>query len=133
MDESFYRAALGHGRIRTLDVDAVLTDELGERASPPLAGGRARLIDVQRALLLKGLRHESDTAVRWTLTESDTTQRLRDDLDPSFRNRLLASGGEGRSPRAMERRAARKLWRGRRGQPHRPRRGIGPRPAEPIS
>ena len=110
LEESEYRAALASGRIRPADVDAVLAADLGDRGSDPLAGGRVRLVDVQRLLLVKGLRHESDTAVRWTLTESDATERLRADLDPSCRNRLLAAAGSHRSIRSAERRAASELW-----------------------
>ncbi len=110
LEESEYRAALASGRIRPADIDAVLAADLGERGSDPLAGGRVRLVDVQRLLLMKGLRHESDTAVRWTLTEGDATERLRADLDPSCRNRLLAAVGSQRSIHSAERRAASELW-----------------------
>lgn len=110
MEESFYREALNRDRIRASDVESVLLEELGDHASLPLAGGRARLIDVQRALLLKGLRHESDTAVRWTLTESDAIERLRDDIDSSCRDRLLANLEAHGSVHASERRTARELW-----------------------
>ena len=110
LEESVYRGALESGRIRPADIDAVLAADLGDRGGQPLAGGRVRLVDVQRLLLVKGLRHESDTAVRWTLTESDATERLRDDLDPSCRNRLLAAAGGQRSIRSAERRAASELW-----------------------
>ena len=68
---------MAKGRIHLADIDAVLAADLGERASEPLAGGRVRLLAVQRVLLTKGLRHESDTAVRWTLSESDLVERLR--------------------------------------------------------
>jgi uncharacterized protein YbcC (UPF0753/DUF2309 family) len=110
LQESFYREALAAGRIRPVDIDAVLVADLGPRVSQLLAGGRLELLDVQRVLLTKGLRHESDTAVRWTLTESDATERLRSDLDPSCRFRLLASAGSHESVRLAERRAASDLW-----------------------
>lgn len=114
LEESGYREALARGRIKPADIDAVLAADLGAEAATPLAGGRVRLIDVQRVLLMKGLKHESDTAVRWTLSESDVTERLRPDLDPACRDRLLAdaaaeSRGDSR-PLAAERRAARELW-----------------------
>ena len=110
LEESVYRDALTTGRIRSTDIDAVLAVELGDRASELLAGGRVRLIDVQRVLLTKGLRHESDPAVRWTLTESDATERLRGDLEPSCRNRLLATADAHQSIPAAERRVASELW-----------------------
>jgi uncharacterized protein YbcC (UPF0753/DUF2309 family) len=110
LEESAYREALASGRILPADIDAVLAADLGRREASPLAGGRVRLVDVQRLLLMKGLRHESDTAVRWTLTESNATERLRTDLDPSCRNRLLADASSHESVRAAERRAASELW-----------------------
>jgi len=110
LEESVYREALAKGRIHLADIDAVLAADLGERASEPLAGGRVRLLDVQRVLLTKGLRHESDTAVRWTLSESDLVERLRTDVDPSSRNRLLADAGDQGTVAARERRAASELW-----------------------
>lgn len=112
LEESVYREALVQGRITPADIDAVLIDDLGPRAAEPLAGGRVRLFDVQRVLLTKGLKHESDTAVRWTLTESDATERLRPDLDPDARARLLApdEGRAGGSAPREERRAASDLW-----------------------
>ncbi len=111
LEESVYREALVQGRIQPADIDVVLADELGPRAVEPLAGGRVRLIDVQRVLLTKGLKHESDTAVRWTLTESDATERLRPDLDSTCRARLLAAAGDGQAggPNA-DRTAASDLW-----------------------
>jgi uncharacterized protein YbcC (UPF0753/DUF2309 family) len=110
LEESVYREALARGRIQPADIDAVLAAELGPRAAEPLAGGRARLVDVQRVLLTQGLEHESDTAVRWTLTESDATERLRPDLDPACRARLLAAGDGPDGNATTERRVANDLW-----------------------
>jgi len=93
LPESEYRDELARGRIREADVEAVLDADLGRRGRTPLAGGRATLFDLQRQLLLRGVRLESDTAVRWTLTESDALEQLRDDLEPRLRARLLAAGG----------------------------------------
>jgi uncharacterized protein YbcC (UPF0753/DUF2309 family) len=111
LEENVYREAFAQGRIRSADIEAVLADDLGPRAAEPLAGGRVRLIDVQRVLVTKGLRHESDAAVRWTLTESDATERLRPDLDPACRARLMASvEAEPAGGPNSERRAASDLW-----------------------
>ena len=103
LPESSYRTELSRGRIRIVDLDAVLTAELGPRAAETLAGGRVTLAQLHRALLLHPVRQESDAAVRWTLTESDVIERLRGDLPPHVRHRLLATAGG-------EREAASDLW-----------------------
>ena len=113
LPESVYREALACGRIRPADVEAVLAVTLGAAADAPLAGGRVRLVDVLRMLVLAGLRHESDATVRWTLTESDVIERLRGDLDAACRERLLASlphVDPPRTDRAAERAVASDLW-----------------------
>lgn len=89
--ESHYRAEMSRGRIRSVDLDAVLASELGPRGAEPLAGGRVTLAQLHRTLLLHPVRQEGDAAVRWTLTESNAIERLRIDLLPHIRHRLLAS------------------------------------------
>ena len=91
LSETAYREELARDRIRVSDVEAVLAADLDERAASLLAGGRATLIQLRRQLLLHGVKLESDSAVRWTLTESDAIERLRDDLEPHVRARLLES------------------------------------------
>lgn len=108
LSESDYRDELARGRIRTVDVEAVLDDDLDGRGRTPLAGGRTTLFDLERQLLLHGVRLESDSAVRWTLTESGAIERLRDDLEPHLRDRLLAAGGD--EPSLAAARAASELW-----------------------
>ena len=111
LPESDYRDELARGRIREADVEAVLDADLDSRGPTPLAGGRTTLFDLQRQLLLRGVRLESDTAVRWTLTESDAIERLRDDLEPRMRSRLRAAGG-GDGPEAPDQASlvASELW-----------------------
>ncbi len=113
LPESRYRLELARGRIRPADIDAVLTADLGDRAAAPLAGGRTTLGVLRRALLLHPVRLESDTAVRWTLTESDAIERLRPDLDEPTRGRLVALGRSAgaASDAAAERAVAADLWR----------------------
>ena len=90
LPESRYREELSRERIRVSDIDAVLDHEDRGILAAPLAGGRLTLRDLHRALLLHPVRQESDTAVRWTLTESNVLERLRDDLPLAIRRRLLA-------------------------------------------
>jgi uncharacterized protein len=105
LSESRYREELARDRIRVSDIDAVLARDAPELTAAPLAGGRLTVRDLHRALLLHAVRQESDAAVRWTLTESDVLERLRDDLSPEMRRRLLDDGsapadrgGTGRLP-----------------------------------
>ncbi|MGI9177682.1 MAG: DUF2309 domain-containing protein [Pirellulales bacterium] len=89
LPESDYRDELARGRIRVADLEAVLAQDLGDRGLTSLAGGRATLGQLHLQLLLHGVQLESDSAVRWTLTESRAIERLRDDLEPRTRARLL--------------------------------------------
>ena len=109
MSERQYREELARRRIRDADLDAVLQEHLGDATARPLLGGRTTVGALWRQLLLHPIRHESDAAVRWALTESDIVERLRDDLEPEVRDRLLASAGTG-AGRDADREAARDLW-----------------------
>lgn len=80
LSETRYREELARGRILVADVDAVLSAHDAGTTTTQVAGGRVRLHDLHRALLLNPVRQESDAAVRWTLTESDVLERLRPDL-----------------------------------------------------
>ena len=93
LSEARYREELARGRIRAADLEAVLdSDTSGGGAL--LANGRLSLRDLQLALLLHAVRQEDDATVRWTLTEQDVVERLRDDLSPEARWRLLSNGTE---------------------------------------
>jgi uncharacterized protein YbcC (UPF0753/DUF2309 family) len=91
--ETRYRQELARGRIREADIEAVLELDPGSSAVEPLAAGRITVRQLHRALLLHPVRQESDTAVRWTLTESDLLERLRPDLTPEIHWRLVSDGG----------------------------------------
>ena len=93
LSESRYREELACGRIREVDIEAVLDRAAPSGAGEMLADGRISLRQLRRALLLHPVRQESDAAVRWTLTESDVLERLRPDLSPEVRWRLLTDGG----------------------------------------
>ncbi|NDC62968.1 MAG: DUF2309 domain-containing protein [Planctomycetia bacterium] len=93
--ESRYREEMARGRIRTTDVEAVIDRELVGLDGQRLAAGRVSLRDLHLALMLHPVRQESDDAVRWTLTEGDLIERLRPDLPPEVRWRLVSDGGAG--------------------------------------
>ncbi|MFM8578219.1 MAG: putative inorganic carbon transporter subunit DabA, partial [Planctomycetaceae bacterium] len=65
------RVALDRGSLRIEDLVILLAEHLGGSATTVLCGGRTTLHDVLRTMLLHPVRHETDTAVRWTLTERD--------------------------------------------------------------
>jgi uncharacterized protein YbcC (UPF0753/DUF2309 family) len=88
--ESRYREELARGRIRGEDLEAVLDVDLRGLAEEPLCGGRLSLRELHLALLLHPVRQEGDAAVRWTLTESNVVERLRDDVSPEMRWQLLS-------------------------------------------
>ena len=89
LTETRYREELAQGRIRSEDVDAVLDAESLVQGDQQLAGGRITRKSLHRAILFHAIRQEDDTAVRWTLTESNVVECLRTDLDPSVRRQLL--------------------------------------------
>ena len=93
--ESRYREELARGRIREADIESVLELDPGSSAFETLAAGRVTVRQLHRALLLHPVRQESDTAVRWTLTESDLLERLRPDLTPEIHWRLVSDGAAG--------------------------------------
>jgi uncharacterized protein YbcC (UPF0753/DUF2309 family) len=98
LSETRYRQELARGRIRAADLEAVLDRDLGDRSGTPLAAGRLTLRELRLALLLHPVRQEDDAAVRWTLTEKDVIERLRDDLSAEARWRLMNAGGSGARP-----------------------------------
>jgi len=93
LTETRYREELARGRIRMADIDAELAVRNAGVPVPALAAGRVPLVDLHRALLLHAVREETDDSVRWTLTESSLIERLRPDLSPEMRRRLLSGGG----------------------------------------
>jgi len=108
LPESRYRDELAQGRIREADIDAVLAADISCPADATVAAGRVPLRELYRALLLHAVREESDASVRWTLTESDVVERLRPDLPPVTRRRLLAAASADEP--ADEHRVASDLW-----------------------
>ena len=92
--ESRYREELARGRIRAADLESVLDRDLRGGAAALLVNGKLTLRDLRLTLLLHSVRQEDDAAVRWTLTEQDVLERLRDDLSPEARWRLLSDGAD---------------------------------------
>jgi len=95
LSEARYRDELRRGRIQAADLEAILDADLkGDHGDEQLAGGLVSLRQLHLMLLLHPVRQENDTAVRWTLTESNVVERLREDLSPEIRWRLISQTGD---------------------------------------
>ena len=101
LPESRYREELDRGRIRVADIDAVLDREPDQGATTRLAADKVTLRALHRVLLLHPVRQESDSAVRWTLTERDVLERFRPDLPEAIRWKLLDDAADGRDGRGL--------------------------------
>ena len=105
--EARYREKLASGRIRAADVDALLREQLGDRARQVVArvGMRA---DLWRAILLFGIPAASGHELAWRLDETAALSRFRRDVPPGARAEtgLGDLNDRGRD----ERRAVRRLW-----------------------
>jgi uncharacterized protein YbcC (UPF0753/DUF2309 family) len=121
LTESRYRDKLASGRIRPSDVEALLADQLGERAAEDVAGTGSRL-DLWRALVLHGIPGGTGRELSWILEETEALSRFRTDVPASARSALAAL----REPDDRvddEGQAVHRLWRacleaaGRAGEP----------------
>src|SRR5262249_31701280 len=84
-----YREELGRGRIRFADLEAVLREDLGERAQDKIAGLTARF-ELRRAMLLYPLRHGPTEELLWFMADTDALRRVRPDASAAVRGRLVA-------------------------------------------
>jgi uncharacterized protein len=103
--ESRYRDKLTSGRILARDVEALLQEQLGERAAKDIAGAGSRY-DLWRALVLHGIPEAEGQELSWILEETPALSRFRTDLPANARSAL---NDEDRRVRE-ERTAVRRLW-----------------------
>src|SRR5262245_16988823 len=89
LTEHRYRQALARGRIRFEDVEAVLREELGTRASDPVRPHGTRL-DLRRAMLQYPLRSGTTDELLWLVAETDALHRVRSEVPLSERERFVA-------------------------------------------
>ncbi len=98
--ESAYRESFSHGRIQSIDLEAVLASEV--------APGRVADLVERRELVRLMLRHPIERlggeALQWTLTETDVLSAPRADLPPQSRAMVVAEAG------GDQRRAMQHLW-----------------------
>lgn len=112
MTEQQYRDELARGRILERDLDAVVTQDLGERGTALVSGLSPRK-DLWLAMLHRPLWHERGAALEWHLAEMNALARLRADVSGAPRQRLLDwahARQRGSSERRAERRVVDSLW-----------------------
>ncbi len=88
LPEDRYRQMLARGRIRPVDIDAVLIDDLGDRADQflGLLGTRFHL---HRAMLQYALRTGPTAELRWVVAETDALREFREETPPSVRDNMV--------------------------------------------
>lgn len=83
-----FHEELARGRIREIDIDAVLREDLGIRAEIPVKPLGSRL-DLRRAMLLFPIRAGSTAELKWFIAETDALKKVRSDAPGSSRHRIL--------------------------------------------
>lgn len=108
LSERRYREKLASGRILAADVEAVLREQLGQRAAGEVAGLTSRL-DLWRAIVLYGIPAVAAGELSWVLSETPALARFRLDLPPSAGPRATTLGAIG-DPGGEEAPMVRRLW-----------------------
>ena len=117
LSESRYRDKLASGRILAKDVDALLREQLGDRASEEVAGVASRLT-LWRAVVLHGIPPATGRELSWMLDETTALSRFRTDVPAPARSTPSALFSD-RDDRALsdsddrtdeEERAVHQLW-----------------------
>lgn len=88
--EPEYRRLYSEGRITDSDLEAVLNDELGERASEPINGPGTRC-EIRYAMLRHPMHIGPDAELRWVVAETDALQRFRDRTTKINRARIVSA------------------------------------------
>jgi hypothetical protein len=89
LDEERYREELEHGRIRPRDLQAVLAEELGDRAAETV-GGLVRRIDLQTSMLADPVRLASETELGWAIAAGDGMRTFRRRCPSLVREQMVA-------------------------------------------
>ena len=106
--ESRYRDKLASGRILAKDVEALLTEHLGDRGATIVAGIASRF-DFWRAVVLHGIPAATSRELSWILEETAALWRFRTDVPANARS-ALAIFSELNDRAVEERRAVHRLW-----------------------
>lgn len=88
LPEQRYRESLSQGRIRTVDLQQVLLDDLGDSASERIADGTTRY-EIRLAMLRFPLRTGTADEILWFMDETDGLRRMRSETPPHLREQFL--------------------------------------------
>lgn len=88
LNEERYRERLTQGRIRTLDLQQALLDDLNDRASDVVFGSTTRY-DLRLAMLKYPLRTGTAEELRWYIDETDALERMRPETPVNYREQFL--------------------------------------------
>ncbi|WP_425615735.1 DUF2309 domain-containing protein [Anatilimnocola sp. NA78] len=88
LSEEKYRERLTQGRIRLLDVQQVVREDLADRADEVMFGSTTRF-DLRLAMLQFPLRTGPAEELRWFIAETDALQHLRPEASDSQREKFL--------------------------------------------
>lgn len=88
LGEEKYRERLTAGRIRLLDVQEMLRDDLGEHANEIVFGGTTRYA-LRLAMLQYPLHSGSAEELRWFMDETDALKKMRPETPKELREQFL--------------------------------------------
>jgi uncharacterized protein YbcC (UPF0753/DUF2309 family) len=89
LGEDRYHAAIDSGRISTGDIDAVLSETLGECAEEEI-GGFATRRAIRAAMLSAPLRRATDVELHWLIDDTDAARHFDAGAPPEARDAILA-------------------------------------------
>ena len=88
LSESDYRAMLANGRIRESDIDAVLLDDLGDRADE-LLGFLGTRFSLYRTILIHSSHDHTVNHLHWFLNDNDVLNRFHRGVSEGAKQRYL--------------------------------------------
>lgn len=90
LTEADYRSLYAKGRITDRDLEAVIQEDLGDRADEPINGLGTRC-EVRYAMLRHPLHVGPDAELRWVVAETDALQRFQDRTTQINRARIVSA------------------------------------------
>lgn len=89
LPEKQYREMLKSGRIRDEDIDAVLIEQLGDRADD-LLGFLGTRFSLYRAILRHSLHDGPSVDLRWVIGDTNALNRFREETNEDVKQQILA-------------------------------------------